>query len=92
MGNYEDYINRLKGAKAELDGGKMYSRIEIKIAGRARRNRLLMGGALGLLLIGSVIYFNVRPYLSGGSETLADYVFQQNEMNGDQILNYVFMD
>jgi len=92
MGDYEDYINRLKGVKAELDGRRMYSQIEAKLNRRTPKVRLVLGGALALLLIGSVIYFNVRPYFFGNQETLADYVFQQNEMNGDQILNYVFMD
>jgi hypothetical protein len=89
MGDYEGYINRLKAAGSGFDDQKMYSRIKAGIAGRARRTRLALGGALALLLVGSVIYFNVLPYFLDDGETLADYVFRQNEINGDQIMNYV---
>jgi hypothetical protein len=90
MGKYDEYLSRLKGVKAELDGGRMYSRIEARIAGRSRRVRLALEGVLAVLLIGFMIYFNVRPYLSGNGETMAEYVFQKETVNGDPIINYVF--
>ncbi|MBI5699448.1 hypothetical protein HZC35_03955 [Candidatus Saganbacteria bacterium] len=92
MGDYEEYIDRLKASGPGFDDQKMSSRIKAGITGRARHARLALGGALVLLLIGSVIYFNVLPHFFGNGVTLADYVFRQNEMNGDQILNYIFMD
>lgn len=92
MGTYEEYISRLKGVRVALDDSRMYPRIEAKIAGRSRRIRLALEGALAVLLIGFAIYFNFYPRMPGSEETLTEYVFQQNDLNGDQILNYVFMD
>lgn len=90
MGGYEEYLGRLKGLKAELDGGEMYARIEARAAGETRRKRLILEGVLALLLIGAAAYLNVRPYLIPQGETLADYVYQQEAANGDPVVNYVF--
>ncbi|MDD5382837.1 MAG: hypothetical protein PHH60_04190 [Candidatus Margulisbacteria bacterium] len=90
MGEYEAYLSRLKGVKAELDGGRLYSRIEARIAGQSRRRKLVIEGMLAVMLIGFVLYFSIRPYLSSNGEAMADYVLQQETANGDPIMNYVF--
>jgi hypothetical protein len=92
MGAYEAYLSRIKGLPAKLDGERMYARIETKIAGRARRVRLMLEGALAVLLIGFGFYFSICPYLSGEGVALAEYVLQQENASGDLIMNYVFSD
>ena len=91
MGDYEEYINRLKGIKAELDDRKLYARIETRITRRPRQLRLALGGVLLILLIGSLTYFIGRPYLPSVGN-LEAYVFPQESPNSDPIMNYVMVD
>jgi len=90
MGEYERYIDRLKKMKVEFNDRKMHSRIETEVNGQARRLKLAVEGALALLLISFVLYFNVSPYLFGRSATMSEYVFQQENANGDPVMNYIF--
>lgn len=92
MAVYEEYIGRLKGMKTEFDIGKMQAGIEAKITSRSRRKRLAMEGALAILLIGLALYYSFSPYLFGNGNTFAEYVYQPENMNGDQVLAYVFKD
>jgi hypothetical protein len=91
MEGYEEYLSRLKGRETKFDGDKLYLRIEAGVARQTRR-RGVACGALVILLLG-LVGLNVFPYFygAGKGETLADYLYQQEPVNGDQIINYVYL-
>jgi len=90
--NYEGYLVRLKGISVPLDDKIMFSRIEAGIKRRPRRTNLILAGALAMLFLSFIVYFIGRPYFSGDSVTLAEYVFQQKDANSDSIMDYVLAD
>jgi hypothetical protein len=91
MGDYEGYISQLKGAVIKFDDGRMQDKIKSRLAGRSPKLRLALGGALLILLIGSLAYFIGRPYLPSVGN-LEAYVFPQESLNSDLIMNYVMVD
>ncbi len=89
MKDYEGYLKQLKGTAPGFDDEKMYSGIRKKIARRSYARRTLAGFSLAILFI-IAFYIGSHPGLFSGSETLADYIFQQKDVNGDSIMSYVF--
>ena len=90
--NYSEFIDRLKAVEVPLDDRMTYSRIEARINRRPHRANLVLAGALALLFFCFTVYYIGRPYFNGGSITLAEYVFQQNDSNTDPIMDYVLAD
>jgi hypothetical protein len=90
MGDYKEYLSQLKGIETELESDRMYSRIEAGIARESRRRKSSLKIVLAVLLIGLIAYVNIRPYLNGKAEALADYVYQQEDVGSDPVINYVF--
>lgn len=92
MGNYNDYLVQLKGAKPALDDQRLRAGTLTRIADQAARKKYVLEGTLAILLLVTAAYFNFRPAFSGDQQLMAEYVYQQNDLNGDQIINYVFND
>jgi hypothetical protein len=90
MGDYERYIDSLRQVKVMLDEGKLRARIESRLNRRTPRAMLVTGGALALVFLSFAVYLGVYFYMPGNSGALSEYVFQAGDLNGDQILNYVF--
>jgi hypothetical protein len=92
---YERYIEQLKKFRSGIDYERIYSRIEEK----AQRSRpfivpkfsLAAAGALALLIVGSMVYYNtlsVRSYVT--EDNVPGYVFEDNGVNGNPVMAYVF--
>ncbi|MFA6548320.1 MAG: hypothetical protein WCT39_00105 [Candidatus Margulisiibacteriota bacterium] len=92
MGTYKAYINQLKEEGTVFDAGKMHARIEAGITRRSRRTKLAMEGMLAGMLVGLVFYYNFYLYIPNSREAMAEYVFQQENIKDDSVMNYVFMD
>ncbi|MDD4178743.1 MAG: hypothetical protein PHH14_01670 [Candidatus Margulisbacteria bacterium] len=93
MDEYERYLKRLKRVKPKFDDGHLFTKIETKIRReRARRLELVLGGPLMVFLVAFVVYFNISPYLTNSGENMAQYVFQRNSLNSNQVMNYVYLD
>lgn len=90
MGRYEDYIKGLKGKGKEGDFDRLKSGVEARVGRRKVLGRLSTAGALALIFIGFVFFYNLSPYFFRGNETYADYIFDRGDTNGDQVLSYVF--
>jgi len=93
MGEYERYLKRLKGARAEFNDRRLFALIEGRIKKeRARKLELILSSSLIIFVLVFVSYFNLRPFPAGSGENLSQYIFQQGEQNGSQVMNYVFME
>jgi hypothetical protein len=89
MVDYNEYIKKLKKHESGADFDRMLSRIEERISRRRSGNRLVLAGALAVLLFAFAAYFYSPARQAGNSETLMSYVFEQESVDGP-LLDYVF--
>ena len=87
MGAYETYLSRLKKIGGPLDAPSQLSRIEARVKGQ-RRLRIVEEGALLLVLAGIAFYLA----MPAGGTSMADYIFHQDALNGDQVANYILVE
>jgi hypothetical protein len=87
MGTYEAYLGRLKQVGGSLDAPAQLNKIEARVKS-GRRLRIVEEGALLLVLAGIAIYLA----LPAGGTSLADYIFHQDQLNGDQVANYILVE
>ncbi|MFA6430847.1 MAG: hypothetical protein WCV91_00465 [Candidatus Margulisiibacteriota bacterium] len=92
MGNYENYIKKLKGSDAGQVDGAMHARIKTKIKKQQHKARYLLVSMLVIMLLPFAFYFSNRSSIYLGADTLAEYVIQQEGSGEDAIMNYVFLD
>jgi len=96
MDNYKQYINKLREVEAKIDYDRMYTQIERKISQKSifglPKIGLALASAVAVLFISFVAYFSYTPYVSTDDKTMVAYLFEQEEMNGDPVMNYIFMD
>jgi hypothetical protein len=90
--DYENYIKKLKEARAPFDDAGMRARIETRVNRRTQPARLLLAGALAVFLISFMGYLYGRYYAPGGNETLAEYIIQQKDASSDSLMSYVLAD
>ena len=90
MGRYEEYIKGLRGQGTEGDFDKLKKGVEARVGRQKVFGRLAAAGTL-MVFIFSLGYY-LGPYFFASPVTIADYVFEQSETNGNQVLNYVFAD
>jgi hypothetical protein len=86
MEKYNQYIERLKNHQDKVDYQAMHNRIENKLS-KKRFSRLTFATAGALALVAVVALFYISP---SSDEGLLDYLSQQEEINGNPIIAYVF--
>ena len=96
MGDYEDYLNKLKKIDLNFDDEKMHLIINHKITHKKPNfligKPLAFAGSFAMLLIGFGLYFNVFYNIPNNRGLLSDYVFQSENLNNDSVMDYVFVD
>ena len=90
MGRYEEYIKGLRDQGTKGDFDRLKAGVEARAGRQKVLGRLAAAGTLMLFVFGLGYYLS--PYFLNNQVTLADYVFEQSETNGNQVLNYVFAD
>lgn len=89
MAGYEKYIEKWQGVRAEYDGARLLAKIEQRWSRRFRQTELAFAGALVLVMISYVFYYNGFYAPAGNGGIVANYVFQSNSIDGDPVMNYV---
>lgn len=90
MGRYEEYIKGLRDQGTKGDFDRLKAGIEARVGRQKVLGRLAAAGTLMVFIFGLGYYLS--PYFFTSPVTIADYVFGQNETNGNQMLNYVLSD
>lgn|GEM_PF-5795280 len=93
MGNYKNYLDKLKGYQKDADYNAMYEKIEKRLTAPPKiRTGLAMSGALGILIMVIAAYFTFLSKPSPDDSILMGYVFSNGELTGDIVVDYVFSD
>lgn len=91
MGDYEEYIKKVKGIGSAIDYDRMYAGIQ-----QRRRNAVLvkvgmsLAGAVAGFLIAFAVYFSL--YQAGNGREVIAYLHEGGSINGSPLLAYVFED
>ena len=91
MTDYNEYINRLKKHEVEADYDQLQLRLKQRILKRTNRARMILAGALAVLLMAFAAYFYYPTQQASNGDVLMSYVFQQENVDGP-LLDYVFYD
>lgn len=94
MADYNEFVNKLRKIRSNINFDKMYLRIEKRIAGRSLQTfpklTLALAGALAVFLIAFMFYFNLFGQPADNSKVMMSYVFEDVEVNGSPVMAYVF--
>jgi hypothetical protein len=92
MISYDDYIKRLKEGGVEPDYGQLSAGIKEKIAGRKRSSakKLVLAGALALMLAGFTFYYSY--YNAYSNDILMSYIMNGQEAEQGPVIDYIFIE
>lgn len=95
MDKYNQYIDRLKHKRSEVDYKLMYTKISDKIHVQPIKLAARLGVALAsatLLLVLSVAVLSSSPSTEVADNNIMGYVFTSNVAEENLVLDYIFMD
>lgn len=91
MVEYDDYVKKLKNVEFAFNDQENLRRVEARLVRRRHQFELAFSGAALLLVIG-LFLIHAQPAFPSGQELLSEDVFQQSELNGNPVMNYLFSD
>lgn len=90
MADYNEYITKLKNHEAAADFDQLHLRLEQRILKRKSRARVVLAGALAVLLMAFAAYFYYpTQQANNNDDVLMSYVFEQESVDG-MLMDYVF--
>ena len=92
MGNYDDFIGRIKNTSPDFDSDLLFSKINSRIRSQKRNSRVLASGALMLFLFSAGLYFNLYWATTNDKLNYAEELSQIDESGNNPVLNYIMED